>query len=235
MRTIIINNGTLVEYQVLVKKVKNMTLRVRPNGEIIVSVPRRVSQEKIDAFVRSHIDWIQKAKKRYQSQILLSIPTQIRTGMKLLWLGDQREVFVEQAQKDEVIVFVGKILIRTKNSEPNHVATVYAKWYQNEAKRVLQEAIDQVYPLFSAYAVKKPVLAVRKMKSRWGSCSVSKGKVTLNSYLCQLPMEQILSVPAHELCHLIHPNHSAEFYSTLETILPGYQNNRQKLKQYSIL
>lgn len=105
---------------------------------------------------------------------------------------------------------------------------------ETEVLRQLLEAVDRVYPLFENYGIEKPELKIRTMKSRWGSCAFSRGKITLNRLLVLLPRECIDYVAAHELAHFIHPNHSREFYKLLNQVMPGYQVVRQYLKRVSI-
>lgn len=53
-----------VEYELTVKKVKNINLRVSPQGDVRVSAPRRVPVGEIDRFVASRAGWIAVARRR---------------------------------------------------------------------------------------------------------------------------------------------------------------------------
>lgn len=65
-------------------------------------------------------------------------------------------------------------------------------------------------------------ITIRCQRTRWGSCS-SKGNLNFNCLLVLLPDEIIDSVVVHELCHRIHMNHSAKFYSEIEKVFPDYK------------
>lgn len=72
-------------------------------------------------------------------------------------------------------------------------------------------------------------LTVRPMRSRWGSCSMD-GHVTLSAELVRLPQRLVEYVAVHELCHLVHHNHSAAFYFQVATCLPDWRQRRAELK-----
>jgi predicted metal-dependent hydrolase len=66
------------------------------------------------------------------------------------------------------------------------------------------------------------------MKARWGSCT-SKGKISLNPKLVQMPKDLIDYVILHESCHLKELNHSSAFYALLDRVLPERRERRQRL------
>jgi len=67
------------------------------------------------------------------------------------------------------------------------------------------------------------------MKTRWGSCNSQKGYINLNLELIKEPIRCIEYVVAHELAHLIHPNHSKEFYNYLSYLLPEWKELKKRL------
>ncbi|WP_295094925.1 M48 family metallopeptidase [Ruminococcus sp.] len=72
------------------------------------------------------------------------------------------------------------------------------------------------------------------MTSRWGSCLPSKCIITLNKSLIEAPKCCIEYVVYHEFCHFIHPNHSKQFYSLLQIMLPDWKERKSLLEKYFI-
>lgn len=72
-------------------------------------------------------------------------------------------------------------------------------------------------------------LSIRDTRSRWGSCS-SKGVLMYSWRLIMAPPDVLQYVAAHEVAHLVEMNHSAAFWSVVESIFPDYQNCRDWLR-----
>lgn len=73
-------------------------------------------------------------------------------------------------------------------------------------------------------------LAYRNMKSRWGSCQPSTGRVCINVRLALYPPECLEYVVVHELCHLLEPGHGPRFHALMDEFLPDWRTAREKLK-----
>lgn len=98
-------------------------------------------------------------------------------------------------------------------------------------ERILEEVLVEAFDEFKAYNLKFPTLKIRTMKTRWGSCTPAHNSVTLNRNLLAYPRETIKYVAVHELCHMIHPNHSKDFYDLLEKILPDWKICKEQLRK----
>ncbi len=103
-------------------------------------------------------------------------------------------------------------------------------WQKEQAAQLLPAAYEMAWELFQDAGFAKPTLRLRKMKSRWGSCIPSKGVITLNTALVGAPVSCQIAVAAHELCHMLHPNHSKAFYAELYRRFPDYEQQHKTLK-----
>lgn len=74
-------------------------------------------------------------------------------------------------------------------------------------------------------------IAIRSQKTRWGSCS-SRGTLSFNWKLMLAPPPVLDYVIIHELCHLVHMNHSADFWKCVSIYMPDYKIKRQWLKNH---
>jgi len=73
-------------------------------------------------------------------------------------------------------------------------------------------------------------LRIRHMKSRWGSCSVSRA-ILLNTELVKAPVHCIDYVIAHELCHFKYRKHGDQFYRFLGKLMPDWQDRKRRLER----
>ena len=72
-------------YVLIRKRVKNLNLRIRPDGQVVLSVPWRCSSDEADSLVRRKWEWIAAAQARRQAVLpeLLPLPDR-ETCLRLL-------------------------------------------------------------------------------------------------------------------------------------------------------
>ena len=105
------------------------------------------------------------------------------------------------------------------------------KWYKNQAKNVFKEHLELVYGEFSR-KIPYPSLKIRKMKTRWGVCNTKLKCVTLNLELIKRNPKYLDYVIVHELSHLIHPNHSSDFWDLVGENMSEYKKYRKEMKEF---
>jgi predicted metal-dependent hydrolase len=77
-------------------------------------------------------------------------------------------------------------------------------------------------------------ISTTQATSLWGSCN-SRNEIKLNWRLMLVPSECREYVIIHELAHIKHKNHQAEFWKLVEQFCPNYKQVRQKLQEYAYL
>lgn len=134
---------------------------------------------------------------------------------------------------------------RIKGSEIAVILPIGLDSHSSEAQRLItracekalkQETTDLIIPrlqdLAYEYGFDMKSAAVKRLRSRWGSCDSHKN-IILNSYLAQLPWPLIDYVLIHELAHTKHLNHSPKFWQEVAAILPDYRELRKQTKAHS--
>lgn len=109
-----------------------------------------------------------------------------------------------------------------------------AELANDEEKRMWRDLIAATVPLLvemwePLLGVNVKKLAYRNMKSRWGSCQPTTGRICINTRLALYPPECLEYVVVHEMCHLIEPGHTPAFWALVEHHLPAYRTAKAKL------
>ena len=71
--------------------------------------------------------------------------------------------------------------------------------------------------------------SIRKMQTRWGSCTPKMRTIRFNLMLADRPERLIDYIIVHELAHLRHANHGPQFKALLAQYMPDWQERRKEL------
>jgi len=212
-------------------RAKHVSLKITPTEGLVVVVPRGFkNHDLLDELVASRKTWIEKVFSRYaefppqNSDILL--PTIIDLpALNEQWTVDYIKTDASSVRAVESEACRIKIMGRIDNS---HVcAKALRRWLMRYAREKLLPQLEQVSQDCSLSFTKA---TIRGQRTRWGSCS-STGAINLNYQLLFVSPAMMQYVLIHELCHTVHLNHSADFYSLLESHIPNYRECESKLKQ----
>lgn len=219
--------SAIIQYSLTYQKRKSLGIKVYPNCNVKVAVPFDTPEIEVHKYLKKKAIWIIKQQREFLSYQPLTPPRSYINGETHLYLGRQYKLLTEADNKNEVKLFRGRINVLYK--EAGDVRDVLNKWYRERALIHFQEMLDKTFPLFKKYQILKPELQIRQMEKRWGSCTPN-GKVILNPELIKAPKGSIEYVLIHELCHLVHHNHTKAFYDLQESIMPDWKTWKEKLE-----
>ncbi len=209
------------------KDIKNITLKVKPTCEVILTVPLNTDDKHIEYILKKRNDWINKKIDFFQLNNKIENKEYI-SGESFKYLGKNYRLKVIQSDIENVKLLRGYIQIFIKDkTDLKRKQKLLNSWYMNKAEDYFEKIVEKYKPI-----IKKEVknIRIRQMKTRWGSCNFSKGYINLNSELIKKSKESIEYVVFHELTHLIYDNHSREFYNYLDTYMPDWRTRKDKLE-----
>jgi len=102
----------------------------------------------------------------------------------------------------------------------------YRAWYRSELKTVIPELLSAWAPVLG---VGEPLWAVRRMKTKWGTCKPDQAKIWLNLELAKKPPECLEYIVVHEMVHLLERNHTERFYTLMDRFMPRWRARREEL------
>lgn len=218
-----------IEIELLRKKIKNMHLYVlRPDGNVRLSVPEKLSEKKIESFILSRLDWIQRQQEKINSEPH-SEPLKYTTGEKITIFGKEYFLEIVYGNKNSFDFFNAKAILCCKASSTSE---------QREAimeKALRKELYERTEPLFKKWELITDLhpssYQIKKMKTRWGTCNTQTKKIWLNLELAHKNEEYIEYVIMHELAHLKVSNHGKDFIAVMDYYMPRWRELREKLNK----
>jgi predicted metal-dependent hydrolase len=194
---------------------KRLRIVVAPDLTVDVFAPVTADEDQIQIALMKKAAWIAGKLDALERYHPLPAPKQYISGETLVYLGRQYRLKVEKgrSQPAKLMGRFLKVWVQDKN-DTRSVRNTVDSWYRKRAHETLGRYMERCYSIASRHGVPEPVLLIRTMRRRWGSCS-PKGRITLNLNLVKAPVHCIEYVIMHELCHLKYHNHYRFFYSLL--------------------
>ncbi|MEI7582076.1 SprT family zinc-dependent metalloprotease [Runella sp.] len=211
---------------------KSVRIQVHPNATVRVIAPLELTEDEVAKAVKQKAAWILKQLRFFEQFRPLTPPRQFRSGETHRYLGRQYRLKLMKGEKS-IRMMAGFIEISLPDPIPETVAAVLDGWYRQRAEIYFQRILTEVMPRFESYGWTVPEIKLRKMPTRWGSCT-SAGVIYLNPDLIKASGSSIEYVIIHELCHLAHRLHNQKFYELLGRILPDWQRRKQNLERMMV-
>lgn len=220
-----------IEYCIEFLSRKTLSICVNPDGSVLLKAPYDSSIELIRQKVHKRASWILRQKRYFES---FGIPTTKRlyiSGESHFYLGRQYMLRIKQSNINAVHYQNNIIEIECRHKK--NARLLLQTWYYKRASIKFQEYAQPIIEQFSVYGVKPQSLTIKKMDKRWGYCTLD-GHISLNLRLICAPRCCIEYVITHELCHLIHRNHTKDFYNLLTKEMPHWEKWKNKLERFML-
>lgn len=224
---------SVIRYSISRSTRKSLAIEVHPDLSIKVVAPVKTAISEIQEKILKRAQWIRK-QQHYFEQFLPRTPKrEYVSGETHYYLGKQYILRVRKSSEELVKLKGGELIVFTlKTGDTNQVKQTLATWYYHHALKKFDESIVKSISNFKEHKLDKPRLVIRRMSRRWGSCTPNK-MIILNPEIIKAPSKCIDYVVRHELCHLVHPNHSQAFYGLQDKVMPD--NAKWKLRLETLL
>jgi predicted metal-dependent hydrolase len=211
------------------KDIKNLHLGVYPpHGRVRVAAPLTVTDEAVRLAVLGKLGWIKRQRAKFKAQPRQSAREMVR-GESHYFLGTRYRLHIIQQDG------APRVMLRNRSAMDLHVRPgtsaeqrerVLHRWYRQQLKELIPPLLEKWQ---SALGIQAVDWRIKKMKTKWGTCSVEARRIWLNLELAKKPVQCLEYIVVHELVHLVERHHNDRFVSIMDKYLPQWRLHRQEL------
>lgn len=224
----IVLQGRTVEFELRVsERARRWRVQVGADGVVLVR-PRRMSERMALRLLHGQAAWVVAQTDRIRA---LRAEVSPPPGT-VLFQGRPVPVRVlpSDAHGRAWVEPVGtELLVHLPGIDEGRSAGVMEAWLREQARRRIGASVA-VHA--ARMAVKPAGIQIRSQRTRWGSCS-RHGGLSFNWRLVQVPPEVLDYVVMHELAHIVHPNHSPDFWMLVHAHCPNYPAHKRWLRRHA--
>lgn len=216
-----------ITVQVERKAIKNLYIRIKPDGRVVLTCPKRTTQREIYSLIQERYHWIvthrQKVLERQAAQ-----PNKYVSGEVLPLWGKRYQLRVEEQPGRAFVTLEGnELILRGTTGDEAERKQALDAFYRAQLNAAIPPLLERAQ---SATGLRAEEWRVRNMHTRWGSCNIQKRRIWLSLNLAKYPPECLYCVMIHELTHLLEPGHNKRFYALMDQFYPAWREANARLK-----
>lgn len=217
------------DYAVIRSRRKSLALHIS-HGRVEVRCPLRISRRDISDFVRENRGWI---SRRLQEEAVISRQLlRVEPGGKIFYQGKERTIVFRESINHQAAISVTaeQFIITGRALSLARARKALEQYLIHQAEVYLPgRAQDLAEQLAVGHKLKH--IRLRKTRSKWGHCT-SDGVIQFNWLIMLAPLPIIDYLVTHEVCHLIHANHSPRYWRLVHSLCPDTAQHTRWLKQH---
>ena len=215
------------------KDIKNVHLSVYPPaGDVRISAPLRMNLETIRVFAVSKLGWIKEQRKKIVGQERETPRSYSERESHYVWGKRYLLKVVERDCPAEVFLQHNRIVLQVRPTWSRERKQEFLDaWYRGQIRAAVPEMIRRWE---SVLGVKVERVFVRRMRTKWGSCSRASASIRLNTDLAKKPLECLEYIVVHEMAHLVEPTHNARFIALMDRVMPNWSQYREMLNRLPV-
>lgn len=215
-----------IEVHVRRSKRKTMSIFVERDGSVSALVPDKLSDAEIVDVLNSKEYLINKYLAEWKELNHNKVDREYVNGQSYLYLGRNYRLKIVHKKLIDLTLKDGYFLLA--KDKLGSAKDQFTQFYKRKLK-------DKILPMIekhqSTLGVKVNRVKIMELQNRWGSCTAS-GNINFHWKCAMAPTDVIDYIVAHELVHLIHPNHSKDFWNDLDKLIPNYQKHIEWLREH---
>ena len=233
MKLSIIYKDTTIKFSVQYRNRRTFSIQIEPPDKILVISPTGLSEDEIKDRVWEKGRWILKKLREFAAIGYTDQARRFINGELFLYLGKNYPLkIIENKRKIPRVFFLNdKFYLEAQDPDRDRMRRAMEKWYRKEADKFIDGRVEY----YCNKVGKRPVsFKVKEQKRRWGSCT-SRGDIYFTWRIIMAPPAVLDYLIVHELCQLVHGNHSRRFWQKVGSVLDDFRERRKWLKKYGIM
>lgn len=222
-----------ITVDVIQKQIKNIHLSVHPpTGRVRISAPSRLSLDTIRIFAISKLGWIKKHQAKFKNQLretprdYISNESHFYNGKRYLLKVAENKAVPKVVLKHEHI----ELYVRP-NSTRLQRKNILDAWYRERLKDTIPKLISKWEKNMN---VKVNEFGIKKMRTKWGTCSIRAKRIWLNLELAKKSPLCLEYIVVHEMIHLLERHHNARFKAYMDSYVPEWKSLKEELNSTPI-
>jgi predicted metal-dependent hydrolase len=219
-----------ITVNVVQKDIKNLHLSVYPpTGRVKIAAPLRMDLETIRIYAISKLNWIKRQQQKLRSQAR-EAPRDYLSKEGHYYLGKRYLLKVIEADAPPTIELKHSridLYVRPNTNTAKRKVLV-DEWYRERLKELIPALIAK-WEKETNVSVNE--FAIKKMKTKWGTCTTEKKRIWLNLELAKKPMACIEYIVVHEMVHLLERRHNDVFVSYMDKFLSKWRFYKEELNK----
>jgi predicted metal-dependent hydrolase len=217
--------GQPVTFRLIRARRRSIGMVVDRDG-LTVRAPGWVSVREIDLALRERARWILDMLVEWVGRGHEALPASWVDGASILYQGRQLTLLLAAARDANVEADLVHLLVRhPAPDDGDAIGTLVLGWLREQA---LAQATRSATLFARRLGRAQPSVSLTGARTLWGTCAPD-GQIRVNWRLVQVRPPLLDYVVAHEMAHLIEPNHSSRFWAQVERLLPGHAALRAEL------
>ncbi len=219
-----------LSYTLVFRSRRTIGFAVRPDGSVHISAPAGTSPEWVAQQVLKKADWILRHQAEFASRPAPPPSRRYEAGSLHYYQGQPYQLRLAEARRHAVTVEANELVLTAPALlTPAQSEALLHTWYTHRARALFAESLERMWPRFAEFNLTRPTLAVRQMRTRWGSCTPRSARIRLSPELVRARPECLDYVLLHECCHLLVGDHSQAFYDLQTRLMPDWQQWKAEL------
>ena len=222
-----------ITVDVVQKDIKNIHLSVYPPvGKVRIAAPLRMDMKTIRVYTISKLGWIKKQQSKLQGQ-KREAPREFLSKESHYYLGKRYllKVIVQDSVSRVVLKHSTIELYIRPGTSVEKRKLILDEWYRDQLKSKITSMISKWEKKMQVHVEE---FGVKKMKTKWGTCSQQASRIWLNLELAKKPVVCLEYIVVHEMVHLLERSHNQRFVVLMDKFMPQWRVHKDELNRLPV-